>query len=97
MEDYKRKRAIRKFIRKQKHKKRSCVMDVKTEAEIRNAVMSLYSWMRDNRGPLMCYINDVDEKVIMKPKFDKEYYDRMFVDHMKRLWGEDYKKINRNR
>lgn len=34
MEDYKRERAIRKFIRKQKHKKRSCVMEVKTEAEI---------------------------------------------------------------
>lgn len=97
MEDYKRERAIRKFIRKQKHKKRSCVMDDKTKAEIENAVMSLHSWIRDNCEPIMCYINDVDEKVIMQLKFDEKYYDRMFVDHMKRLWGEDYKKIIRNR
>lgn len=94
MEDYKRKRAIRKFIRKQKHKKRSCVMDDKTKAEIENAVMSLYPLIRANREPIMCYINDMD-LALMQLKFDKEYYDRMFVDHMKRLWGEDYKKIIR--
>lgn len=94
MEDYKRERAIRKFIRKQKHKERSCVIDVKTEAEIQNAVMSLYSWMRDNRGPLMCYINDMGKKVIMNPKFDEKYYDKMYDTHVKKWWGVEYKKQN---